>query len=80
TKDILESVAMGKGPKLYIVALGCAGWGPGQIESEVKENAWLTSPIDENIVFEMPIEERWEASLKNIGVDPALILNTSGHA
>ena len=80
TKDILESVAMGRGPKLYIVALGCAGWGPGQIESEVKENAWLTSPIDENIVFEMPIEERWEASLKKIGVDPALILNTSGHA
>ena len=80
TKDILESVAMGRGPKLYIVALGCAGWGPGQIESEIKENAWLTSPIDENIVFDMPIEERWEASLKKIGVDPALILNTSGHA
>ena len=80
TRDILESVAMGRGPRLYIIALGCAGWGPGQIESEIKANAWLTSPIDEDIIFDMPIEERWEASLKRIGVDPALILNTSGHA
>ncbi|MGA9176930.1 MAG: YqgE/AlgH family protein [Desulfobacterales bacterium] len=80
TKDILESVAMGRGPKSYIIALGCAGWGPGQLESEIKGNAWLTSPIDEDIIFDMPIQERWEASLKKIGVDPALILNTSGHA
>jgi putative transcriptional regulator len=80
TRDILESVAMGRGPRLYIIALGCAGWGPGQIESEIKANAWLTSPIDEEIIFDMPIEERWEASLKKIGVDPGLILNTSGHA
>jgi putative transcriptional regulator len=80
TRDILESVAMGRGPKSYIVALGCAGWGPGQLESEIKADAWLTSPIDKDIIFDMPIEERWEASLKKIGVDPALILNTSGHA
>jgi len=80
TKDILEAVAMGRGPKLYIIALGCAGWGPGQLESEIMENAWLTSPIDEDIIFDMPMEKRWEASLKKIGVDPALILNTFGHA
>jgi putative transcriptional regulator len=80
TGDILEYVAMGRGPKLYLIALGCAGWGPGQIESEIKANAWLTSPIDEDIIFDMPIEERWEASLKKIGVDPALIMNISGHA
>lgn len=80
TRDILESVAMGRGPRSYLIALGCAGWGPGQLESEIKANAWLTSSIDEEIIFEMPIEERWEASLKKIGIDPALLLNTSGHA
>ncbi len=80
TRDILESVAMGRGPKSYIIALGCAGWGPGQLESEIMENAWLTSPVFEDVIFEMPVEKRWEASLKKIGVDPALILNTSGHA
>ena len=80
TRDILESVAMGRGPESYIIALGCAGWGPGQLESEIMENAWLTSPVFEDVIFEMPVEKRWEASLKKIGVDPALILNTSGHA
>ena len=80
TRDILESVAKGRGPKSFIIALGCAGWGPGQLESEIKENAWLTSPVFEDVIFDMPVEERWEASLKKIGVDPALILNTSGNA
>jgi putative transcriptional regulator len=80
TRDILEAVAMGRGPKSFIVALGCAGWGPGQLESEIKENAWLTSPVFEEILFNMPIEERWEEAIKKVGVDPAMLLNTSGHA
>jgi len=80
TRDILEAVAMGRGPKSFIVALGCAGWGPGQLESEIKENAWLTSPVFEEILFDMPIEERWEEAIKKMGVDPAMLLNTSGHA
>ena len=80
TKDILESIAMDRGPKSFIIALGCAGWGPGQLESEIIEDAWLTSPIFEEIIFDMPIEIRWKESLKKIGVDPALLLNTTGHA
>ncbi len=80
TRDILEAIAMGRGPKSFIVALGCAGWGPGQLESEIKGNAWMTSPIFEEIVFDMPIEERWEKAMKKVGVDPAMLLNTSGHA
>jgi len=80
TRDILEAIAMGRGPKSFIVALGCAGWGPGQLESEIKENAWLTSPVFEEILFDMPIEERWEEAIKKVGVDPAMLLNTSGHA
>ena len=80
TRDILEEVARGKGPKSFIIALGCAGWGPGQLESEIKQNAWLTSPVFEDIIFEIPIETRWEGALKKIGIDPALLLDTAGHA
>lgn len=80
TRDILEAVAMGRGPKSFIIALGCAGWGPGQLESEIKENAWMTSHIFEEIIFDMPIDMRWEEAMKKIGIDPALLLNTSGHA
>ena len=80
TRDILESIAMDRGPKSFIIALGCAGWGPGQLEAEIMENAWLTSPILDEIIFDMPMEIRWEESLKRIGVDPGLLLNTSGHA
>jgi len=50
------------------------------LESEIKENAWLTSPVFEEILFDMPIEERWEEAIKKMGVDPAMLLNTSGHA
>jgi len=80
TKDILEAVAMGKGPKSFMIALGCAGWGPGQLESEIKQNAWLTSPVVDEIVFDMPIESRWEVTLKKMGIDPALLMDTAGHA
>ena len=80
TRDILEAVAMGRGPQSFIIALGCAGWGPGQLESEIKENSWLTSPVFEEIIFEIPIEIRWEEAMKKMGVDPALLLDKSGHA
>ena len=80
TREILEEAAMGRGPKSFIIALGCAGWGPGQLESEIKQNAWLTSPIFEDIIFDMPVENRWEEALKKMGIDPALLLDTAGHA
>ncbi len=80
TRDILEEVAMGRGPQSFIIALGCAGWGPGQLESEIKQNAWLTSPVFEDIIFEIPIETRWEGAMKKIGVEPALLLDTAGNA
>jgi len=80
TRDILEAVAMGRGPESFIIALGCAGWGPGQLESEIKQNAWLTSHIFEEIIFSMPIEKRWEEAMRKVGVDPAMLLATSGNA
>ena len=80
TRDVLEAIAMSRGPKSFIIALGCAGWGPGQLESEIKENAWLTVPVFEEIIFDLPIETRWEEAMRKVGVDPAMLLATSGHA
>ena len=80
TKDILEAIAMARGPQAFIISLGCAGWGPGQLESEIKENVWLNHPIFEENIFEMPIETRWEEAVKKMGIDPILLSDTAGHA
>lgn len=80
TRDIVESIAMGKGPDSFIIALGCAGWGPGQLEAEIKQNAWLTVPVFERNIFEMPVENRWEEAVRQMGIDPALLSDTAGHA
>ena len=80
TSDILKAVAEGKGPKAYLITLGCAGWGPGQLEGEIKRNDWLTSPVDEEIMFELPVESKWEAAIKRVGVDPAFLIDSAGHA
>jgi len=80
TKDLLLAVAMGRGPKSYIIALGCAGWASGQLEAEIRENAWLICPVYEDIIFDVAVEERWEATMNKMGIDPAKLLDTAGHA
>jgi putative transcriptional regulator len=80
TRDVIEAIAMDRGPDAYIISLGCAGWGPGQLESEIKENAWLTTPVLDEIVFDLPIDGRWGASVKKLGIDPALLSATAGNA
>ena len=80
TRDIVESVAMEKGPELFILSLGCAGWGPGQLEAEIKDNAWLTYPAMDEIIFNWPIENRWEEAVKRMGINPALLSDTAGNA
>ena len=80
TRDILEAVAMGRGPQAFVITLGCAGWGPGQLESEIKENSWLNHPIFEENIFDMPIEARWREAVKKMGIDPTLLSNMAGHA
>jgi putative transcriptional regulator len=80
TMDILQAIATGSGPESFMLMLGCAGWGPGQLESELQQNVWLTSPVYEDIIFELPVEQRWEAALRKIGVDPAALTETAGHA
>jgi putative transcriptional regulator len=78
--DILKAMAIGAGPQTAIVALGYAGWGPGQLEGEISQNAWLTVPCDERILFDTPYEERWHAAGRLLGVDVATISPQAGHA
>jgi putative transcriptional regulator len=80
SRAILEAIAAGRGPNDFIICLGCAGWGPGQLEFELKENVWLTGPYRKNLVFETPVEKRWEEAIRAIGIDPALLSDTPGHA
>ena len=80
TKDILEALAQGKGPTSYIIALGCAGWGPGQLEAEIMANSWLTCTADVSILFDVPVEERWEAAARLMGIDPSRLADVAGHA
>lgn len=78
--DILDAMARGTGPETAIVALGYAGWSAGQLESELAQNAWLTVPADERIIFDTPFEQRWRAAGRLLGVDLATISPHAGHA
>lgn len=69
TVDILQDIALGKGPNKRILALGCAGWAPGQIEKELKENAWITIPANEAIVFDYHNEEKWQQAADLLGIN-----------
>lgn len=80
SRDILEAMADGRGPGNVKVALGCAGWGAGQLESELAENSWLTVPADAELLFVLPFEQRWQAAAGRIGVDLFRLTDYSGHA
>ncbi len=78
--DIIEAIAHCKGPDRYLVALGYAGWGKGQLEEELAANSWLSGPVDSKIIFETPAEQRWEAAATLLGIDLSLLSNDIGHA
>lgn len=80
SRDILVSMGAGRGPKRSLFALGYAGWGAGQLEQEVRDNAWLTAPADPAILFELPPERRWEAAARLVGIDPARLSSLAGRA
>jgi len=80
TIDILEAIAGGKGPDSFIISIGCAGWRPGQLEAEIKENVWLTGEAIEDVIFKVPFATRWEESMKRIGINPELLSDQAGHA
>lgn len=80
TQDILQDIGAGGGPEEYHVALGYAGWGPGQLEGEIARNGWLTVESDFELVFNTPHDSAWRAALAHIGVDPLILSDTAGRA
>lgn len=78
--DILTALAHGTGPRDCLVALGYAGWGAGQLEQELADNAWLTCEATPDILFRLPFEQRLDASLKLLGIDPGMLSSQAGHA
>lgn len=80
SRDILGSMARGSGPAQAIVALGYAGWDAGQLEDEIRSNAWLTVPVDDAIIFETPFELRWQAAAQLLGIDLGRLSTQAGHA
>lgn len=80
TLDILEEIARGKGPQHALMMLGYAGWGPGQLESEIALNGWLTADAPANLVFQVPANQKWAAALESLGIDPLTLSATAGHA
>lgn len=80
TIDILEELAGGKGPEKALMALGYAGWGPGQLEGEIADNGWLFCQAESEIVFDLPDSEKWEAALNTMGIDPMLLSADAGRA
>ncbi|MFN7085173.1 MAG: YqgE/AlgH family protein [Burkholderiales bacterium] len=80
SKDILQAVARGEGPRQMLVTLGYAGWAPGQLEHELAQNAWLTVPASAEVLFEMPAEKRLAAAMRLLGIDYANLSEQAGHA
>lgn len=80
SEDILLAISRGKGPENALVALGYAGWDAGQLEQELSQNSWLTVPYEADIIFNTPIEQRWQNAATKIGVNLHLISNQTGHA
>lgn len=80
TLDILSDIAHGRGPERKIVALGYAGWGPGQLESEIAENGWLTADASPEILFRPDDGGKWAAALAALGVDALTLSSDAGHA
>ncbi len=80
SRDILQAIAEGRGPEDFLLILGYAGWGPMQLEQEMVANAWLNCPFNEQIVFHLPLEQRWLQAARTMGVDMRLLDIGVGHA
>ena len=80
SRDILEAIACGDGPEDYLVALGYAGWGDGQLEWEMRQNAWLSVPADKEILFESSLQNRWQKAISKLGIDVSDLHGVGGHA
>jgi putative transcriptional regulator len=79
SRDVLEAIAAGEGPEQYLVALGYAGWGAGQLEKEIMDNSWLNTPCGEQVLFDTAINLRWSAAADQIGIDINQLTTPAGH-
>ena len=80
TVDVLKAIARGRGPKHSLLALGYAGWGPGQLDDEIRANGWLQAPADMDLIFDDAQVDKWERSIAKIGIDPGMLSDEVGHA
>jgi putative transcriptional regulator len=80
TIDILRDIAKGTGPDKALLALGYAGWAPGQLESEIHANGWLNCPADPELIFDAEVDRKYLRALGKLGIDPIRLVNDSGHA
>jgi putative transcriptional regulator len=80
TVDILKAMAAGDGPRRSVFALGYAGWAPGQLDSEIQRNGWLITDADAEIVYDLDNKTKWERAMRAMGIDPALLSTSAGHA
>ena len=80
TLDILEAIARGDGPEAALLALGYAGWGPGQLEGEILRNDWLIAEARPDLIFSVQDSLKWTKALKTLGIDPLTLSPTAGHA
>jgi putative transcriptional regulator len=80
TVDILRAIARGDGPDQAMLALGYAGWSPGQLEEEIQQNGWLTVPAEPSLLFDNDLEGKYSRALRTLGIDPAMLSGEAGHA
>ena len=80
TADVLKAMAGGMGPHRHLLALGYAGWAPGQLDAEIQANGWLLCPADENLVFGTDVISKWSQAVDKIGIDITKLATESGHA
>ncbi|MEN9629209.1 MAG: hypothetical protein RJA10_2436 [Pseudomonadota bacterium] len=80
SKDVLEAMSHGVGPRRVLITLGCSGWSAGQLEDEISRNGWLTVDADPVVIFDTPIEKRYERAVSLLGFDPRMLSQEAGHA
>jgi len=80
SRDVLAAIGQGAGPNEYLVLLGYAGWGEGQLEHEILSNSWLNTPVDTEVLFQIPPSSRWSAAARLLGVDITQLASRAGHA
>ena len=80
SRDVLEALSSGAGPRRVLVTLGYSGWGAGQLEDEIGRNGWLTVEAEPSVIFDTPIEQRYQKALALLGIDPRMLSQEAGHA